>query len=96
MTEGGTIFYGSEGRGLMANGSSGEWEIAVDETTSGPDRWFIQIEGPATYCAFEVPSPATVCEALAFLDGGGDRTGRPDGASGQSGSLVLGIIPIRP
>ena len=35
--------------GLLANGVSGSWEVAIDETSSGPDRWFAHIEGP-TVC----------------------------------------------
>jgi hypothetical protein len=53
--------------GLMANGSSGDWEVAVDETTSGPSRWFLQIEGPTSFCSFEISSPKAVREVLLFL-----------------------------
>jgi hypothetical protein len=33
--------------GLLANGSSGAWRVDVDESISGPERWFLQIEGPS-------------------------------------------------
>jgi hypothetical protein len=76
--------------GLLANGSSGAWDVAVDETTSGPDRWFVQLEGPAIYCSFEIPSPWTVSEALQFLRGrtAGERLHA--GASEKNCSLVIG------
>ena len=53
--------------GLLANGSSGPWEFSVDETISGNERWFAQIEGPSVYISFEIPSPAIVGEAVRFL-----------------------------
>ncbi len=53
--------------GLLANGSSGVWEFSVDETTSGTERWFAQIEGPSVYVSFEIPSPTIVRQAVEFL-----------------------------
>ncbi|HVA48986.1 MAG TPA: hypothetical protein VNH11_21670 [Pirellulales bacterium] len=53
--------------GLTAIGSSGPWEIAVDESTSGPNRWFAQIEGPSIYLRFEIASLEIVEEILEFL-----------------------------
>jgi hypothetical protein len=84
------------GLGLMANGSSGGWEVAVDETTSGPDRWFVQIEGPTTYCYFEIPSPGMVCKALEFLGGHGDPENLHAGPSDKNRSLVIGKHPKTP
>ena len=56
-----------EDLGLLANGSSGPWEFSVDETISGTERWFAQIEGPSAYVYFEIPSPSIVREAVEFL-----------------------------
>lgn len=53
--------------GLMAIGSSGPWEVSVDETISGDERWFAQIEGPSVCVSFEVPSPNIIGEAVRFL-----------------------------
>jgi hypothetical protein len=53
--------------GLLANGSSGPWEFSVDETISGTERWFAQIEGPSVYVSFEIPSPIIVGKAIEFL-----------------------------
>jgi len=61
--------------GLLANGSCGPWSIDVDETTSGPDRWFMQIEGPAVSFDFQIPSPGMIQRMSEFL-----RAGRPSGA----------------
>jgi len=66
--------------GLMANGSSGQWEVSVDETTSGPDRWFLQIEGPTCYFSIEIPTPAMVQKVFEFL-----------GEHNASGNLVSSV-----
>jgi hypothetical protein len=46
-----------ENLGLLANGSSGSWEVSIDESVSGTERWFAQIEGPSLWLYFEIPSP---------------------------------------
>lgn len=53
--------------GLLANGGAEGWEISVDEMTSGPDKWFAQIEGPFVYLYFEIASPSTIEKLLRFL-----------------------------
>jgi hypothetical protein len=60
--------------GLLANGSFNGWDVNVDETTSGPDRWFLQIEGPSIYFNFEIPSLDTISQVGRFL--GARQTGR--------------------
>ena len=54
--------------GFTAAGSSGDWDVAVDQTTGSPARWFAQIEGPSVYLYFEIASPATAAEVLRFLE----------------------------
>ena len=54
--------------GLIANGSSGSWEVAIDETTSGATRWFAQFEGPTAVFYFEIASPDVVAEILRFIE----------------------------
>lgn len=54
--------------GLVAIGRAGDWEVSVDETTSGADKWFAQIEGPSVYLYFEIASPGVIEEVLRFLD----------------------------
>lgn len=79
-----------EGLGLMANGSSGEWTIAVDEATKGPDRWFVQLEGSSVYFSFEIPSPAMVSQALDFLEGRSAPEATQSDFSSANESLVFG------
>ena len=57
-----------EGLGLAAIGSSRQWTVAVDETTSGRQKWFMQIESPVIYLYFEIESPSVVAEMLRFLE----------------------------
>lgn len=76
--------------GLMANGSSGGWEVAVDESTKGPERWFVQLEGPSVSFSFEIPSPQTISQTLDFLGGRSSPKGSNARLSGENGSLILG------
>jgi hypothetical protein len=55
--------------GLLASGASGDWEVAVDEATSGPERWFMQIDGPLVSLYFEIPSLEVVADAIRLLEG---------------------------
>jgi hypothetical protein len=58
---------GEESFGLAAIGSDGGWEVALDETTSGAQKWFAQIEGHSVYLYFAVRSPAVIGEMLDFF-----------------------------
>jgi hypothetical protein len=53
--------------GLLAFGSSGPWEVAIDEALAGPARHFAQIEGPSVYLYVEIPSAELVDQAIDFL-----------------------------
>jgi hypothetical protein len=82
---------GHESVGLLANGSSGEWEVSIDETTSGVERWYAQIEGPAISFYFEIPSVDIVGEMLRFLACDPAAAKRsPNGSDQRNGSLVIG------
>ena len=71
--------------GLLAIGSSGQWEIAIDETTSGPARWFAQLDGPSVSFHFEIASVAVVGKLIRFLEP------RPSAnSSKRNGLLVIG------
>ncbi|HVC94250.1 MAG TPA: hypothetical protein VND64_11195 [Pirellulales bacterium] len=76
--------------GLMAFGSSGLWEIAIDQTTSGTDRWFAQIEGPSVYLYFEIPSLGIIDQAMEFLACCPGKAGRNPAHNSQGGTLPLG------
>jgi hypothetical protein len=87
---------GNESQGLLACGSSGGWHVDVDETTSGPNCWFLQIESPTAYCDFEIPSAQTVREAHEFLSERGAFEIQDGGDSNKHGSLVIGKHPENP
>jgi hypothetical protein len=77
--------------GLLANGSSGPWDVAIDATTSGPDRWYAQIEGPLATFYFQVPSLGIVSEMVQFLQPSSRAARRPsNGVAEPSGRLVIG------
>jgi hypothetical protein len=76
--------------GLLANGSAGSWDIAVDETTSGPLRWFAQIDGPSVSLYLELPSPGIVGEVLGFLRPTESANGPPAHPFEGDNDLVIG------
>jgi len=83
--------------GLLAFGSSGRWELAIDEATSGPDRWFAQIETDAVWLHFEISSPKIVRKILHFLAAPGKgRNGKANGTHGRSDSLRIGSDKTQP
>jgi hypothetical protein len=53
--------------GLAAYASCGAWEITLDQATTGNERWFAQVEGPALYLYFEIESPKVVDRVMEFL-----------------------------
>src|SRR5262245_41463894 len=73
--------------GLLACGRCGQWDVDVDETTSGPERWFLQIEGPAVYFDFEIPSLDVVDQTLRFLRSSGKES---------NGEIVVGTSNVSP
>lgn len=85
--------------GLLACGSSGGWDVAVDEDLSGSERWYVQIEGPTVSFSFEIPSLDLVGEMLRFLERGSVAAeGFPNGSDAGNGSLVIGkdlITPVK-
>jgi len=76
--------------GLMAIGSSGPWEVAIDQTVSGPDRWSAKIEGPSVYLSFEIPSLKIIDRAIEFLTRFPPQTGRNDAHSKREEIVALG------
>ncbi|HTU22215.1 MAG TPA: hypothetical protein VMG10_29520 [Gemmataceae bacterium] len=83
--------HGKENFGLLANGSSGEWEVAIDESTSGTERWYAQIEGPTVSFYFEIPSVDVVGKFLRFLNPRPKATKiSPNDSEERHNSLVIG------
>jgi hypothetical protein len=82
---------GNESFGLLAIGSSGGWEVAIDESTSGVERWHAQIEGPAVSFYFEIPSLDIVDEMLRFLEPRPEASNpSPNAWDERNGALVIG------
>src|SRR5437867_11557383 len=69
--------------GLLANGSAGPWDVAVDTATSGTERWFLQIEGPSIYFYFELASLNVVEKMAQFLE-------EESTAPASNGNIVVG------
>jgi len=87
----------SQAVGLVANGSAGAWEIAVDETISGAAKWFAQIEGPRVDIYFEIPSPKMIDQTIGFIERHMDADRLlPPGSATQSRSLRLGTFGRSP
>src|SRR5205085_10299381 len=59
----------TNGLGLLANGSSRRWDVAVDESLDR-DEWSFEIEGPQTYLVFQLQDLNVIPAALAFLRAG--------------------------
>lgn len=54
--------------GMTANGSCGVWDVEVDETLSGDEKWYLQIDGPSLYLYFRIDAPTVVRQILTFVD----------------------------
>src|SRR5262245_64933289 len=52
--------------GLLANGSSRRWDVAVDEPLDG-DEWSLELDGPQTYLVFQLRDLKVISEAVRFL-----------------------------
>ncbi len=77
--------------GLLANGSAGQWDVAIDEAISGRKRWFAQIEGAAISLYFEISSPSIVADLQHFLEcTPAVKRASPNGSKGCEGLLVIG------
>jgi len=53
--------------GLAACGRDGDWAIDIDESISGAQKWFLQIEGRSVYLDFPIRSPRVIEKMLDFL-----------------------------
>jgi hypothetical protein len=77
--------------GVLANGSSPRWDVAVDEALDR-DGWWLEIEGPQTYFVFQLRDLEVVRKALRLLEEGlrsGRHTLKADWTEGE-GALTLG------
>ena len=66
--------------GCAAVGRSGSVSVDVNETTSGPTRWELDLDFPQFQLRFAIPTPDTVTELHDFL------------ATGNADELTVGAI----
>lgn len=75
--------------GLLANGASAPWDLAIDEAIAGGDRWYAQIEGPAISFYFEIPSLDIVGRMARFLESATSGTEESAGTSAKRNESIL-------
>jgi hypothetical protein len=88
----------AESFGLLANGSSGAWDVSIDETISGDERWFAQIEGTSICLYFELPSLDMIPKVIRFLTPPAERAAAHAGSSSVNGELLISKrteLPVR-
>lgn len=78
--------------GVVANGSAGAWQVAVDETLAGTQQWFAQLESPNCYLYFEIQHPNVMAQIAEFVDSNLQREGSRAGCSeSKPAELKLGL-----
>lgn len=81
----------NSGLGLLANGSSGDWDVAVDESFNG-EEWSLEIDGPQTYLVFQLQDLQVIRSALDLLQSRplpAEKRGSHERSENESG-LALG------
>jgi hypothetical protein len=78
-----------DGFGLLANGSSRCWDIAVDESVDG-EEWSLEIDGPQIYLVFQLRDLKVLQEALHFLRAGIRSAKTPSRQTGEEAEITLG------
>src|SRR5437660_8204925 len=56
------------GYGLVANGSSPRWDVAIDEVLDRENEWSAEIEGPNVYLVLRLHDLRVISEAIRFLN----------------------------
>jgi hypothetical protein len=80
----------TESYGLLAFGSSGSWEVSIDESREREDEWSAEIESPNIYLLFSLPSPSIVPRMLRFLEQPVEGRQLDDGLRKGEDSLTIG------
>lgn len=78
--------------GSVANGSAGSWDVGLDESLDGPQRWFLQLEGPSIYLYFEIENPQVVDAVLCFLEQFVESAKLANSSLAQNGELQISSI----
>ena len=81
--------------GLAGNGSSRQWDVAVEESLDG-GAWTLEIEGPQTYFVFQLREAQALSDVTRFLlePATPDRTGPPYTARGELMIGRFGSAPV--
>jgi hypothetical protein len=84
--------------GLVANGSSGVWDISINETIRGKEKWYADIEGPSVYLSFQLIDLDILDKMIAFLDrrASADASPRKTRSSEVEKELVIGSFGQAP
>jgi hypothetical protein len=80
-----TVANSGKHRGLLANGSSRLWEVAVDEDLACDGVWTAEFDGNQLYLGFQLRDLKVIPEMLDFL-----RSSWLDPTRGQGDSMTLG------
>jgi len=54
--------------GLLANGTSPRWDVAIDESLDREGEWSAEIEGPNVYLVLRLRDLEVIAEAFRFLE----------------------------
>lgn len=76
--------------GLIACGRAGCFSVDVDQSLSGPDKWYVQIDGPSFWLYFQVDDPQAIADLLAFIEQGSIAAGAGPAAKRIGGELTIG------
>ena len=87
----------SDDLGLLAYGSSGRWDIAVDEALHR-DEWWMEIEGRQTYLTFQLDDLGGIPQVLRFLQAGPPPKQTPGRHEGEEdgGTIIVGRFGADP
>jgi hypothetical protein len=85
--------------GLAANGSSGAWDISIDETLRGKEKWYADFEGPSVYLSFQLVNLDIIDKMIAFFDkraltDGRSQKGRSDNSPNELTIGSFGQAPV--
>jgi hypothetical protein len=84
--------------GLLANGSSRLWDVAVNESLEREGEWWLELDGRTVYLVFRLRDLAVIPEAVAFFGSALNPAPTLNGPqrSDDDDSLTLGTFGTLP
>jgi hypothetical protein len=76
----------TEDTGLVACGSSGAWDVSLDQTLGRPSHYFLELDGPREYIRFRLMARQSAASIHDYL-----RRVEAVANVSDDGSLVVGI-----